>query len=1048
MSTSQNSSSALPTLSVIQNITYLVSIKLDRTNFLLWHSQLLPVLKSQDLLKYVDGSFPAPPVSIKDPADKDGSSTIANPQFVTWTRIDQMLLGWINATLSESILAQVVGLDTSHKVWSNLHSLFSMQSTARVMQLRSQLQNLQKGSSSISEYLQKVKSIADSLAAIFQPVSDTDLVLYTLSSLGPEYESFTTPISVCPDVPSFFELNSLMLHHESRLEQASQISLTNIQNTAFVAQNNHTTSFPQNNYYRGRRRGRRQFNSRSRGRNNGRSSFYPPSSTPGLLGAAPPSTNHQEWYSDTGATNHMAADPKGLTNSNNYGGVDKIIVGNGSQLSISHTGNTTLHTHHLSIPLHNVLCVPDIKKNLISVFQLTKDLNCVCSFYGDGFVIKDLETGRILYKGPCEGGLYHILTDMRRLISTAKYQSFFGNRTSSDVWHMRLGHPLHQILIKLASTNCLHVSGALSNKRICQHCLAGNMSHDFSRFGWLYPLHCKSDALSCFSHFKRMVENALSARIKILQSDGGGEYTGKLFSILLDSNGITHQLSCPHTPQQNGVAERKHRHVVEKGLYLLSQSSLPSKFWVEAFQTSLYLINRLPTPVLGGKRPYVVLFGKPPVYDHLRTFGCACYPHLVPYNKTKLEFKTRQCVFLGYGVQHKGYKCLDPQSRRIYISRNVAFDENLFPFAGQKKASVTTTHTPIILLWLFPSETSSSSIQALSTPTIDPSSDVLGSTTLKEPQHSDPTFAAELPSNEQVIEQETSMTSSSTPPDSDPPPSTSLHPMMTRLKVGIRKPKALCTTKHPLPACYSSTLEHSSSEPTCFSQASKDPRWRQAMQDEFNALLRNNTWVLVPPSTPQNIVGSKWVYRIKYKSDGSIERYKARLVAKGFHQQLGLDYDETFSPVVKAPTIRLVLSLACSYNLDLQQLDVKNAFLHGNLNEDVYMQQPQGFVDPTRPGHVCRLQKAIYGLKQAPRAWFKRFSSVLLEHGFRMSQADSSLFIQRTTRGCIYLLLYVDDTVITGSDKIGIQSLIRYLHAHFDMKDLGPLHYFLGMEVA
>lgn len=173
---------------------------------------------------------------------------------------------------------------------------------------------------------------------------------------------------------------------------------------------------------------------------------------------------------------------------------------------------------------------------------------------------------------------------------------------------------------------------------------------------------------------------------------------------------------------------------------------------------------------------------------------------------------------------------------------------------------------------------------------------------------------------------------------------------------------------------------------------------------------------------------------------------KLALLLKAFtNKQLGLDYDETFSPVVKAPTIRLVLSLACSYNWDLQQLDVKNAFFYGNLNEDVYMQQPTGFVDPTRPGHLCRLQKAIYGLKQAPRAWFKRFSSVLFEHGFQMSQADSSLFIQRTARGCIYLLLYVDDIVITGIEKIEIQSLIRYLHTHFDMKDLGPLHYFLGM---
>ncbi|OMO88026.1 hypothetical protein CCACVL1_08580 [Corchorus capsularis] len=333
--------------------------------------QLLYVLKSQDLLKYVDGSFPVPPVSIKNPTDKEGSSTISNPEFVTWTRIDQMLLGWINATLFEPILAQVVGLETSHEVWSNLHSLFSMKSTAHVMQLRSQLQNLQKKSYSISEYLKKIKSIAYTLVAIRQPVSDTDMVLYTLSSLSPKYESFTTTVSVGSDVPSFSELNSLMFHHESRLEQASQLSQTNIQNTAFVAQNNHTASFTQSNYYRGRGRGCHQFNY-----NNGRFSFHSPTSTPGLLGATPPFTTrssiicqicrkhghevvkcnecfnqnyqsfddiplafaaltinnaYQKGYSDIGATNHMVADPKELTNGNNYGGVDKIIVGSGNR---------------------------------------------------------------------------------------------------------------------------------------------------------------------------------------------------------------------------------------------------------------------------------------------------------------------------------------------------------------------------------------------------------------------------------------------------------------------------------------------------------------------------------------------------------------------------------------------------------------------------------------------------------------------------------------------------------------------------------------------
>ncbi|KAH9647735.1 retrovirus-related pol polyprotein from transposon RE1 [Citrus sinensis] len=228
-------------------------------------------------------------------------------------------------------------------------------------------------------------------------------------------------------------------------------------------------------------------------------------------------------------------------------------------------------------------------------------------------------------------------------------------------------------------------------------------------------------------------------------------------------------------------------------------------------------------------------------------------------------------------------------------------------------------------------------------------------------------------------------TSHSSPPHTLSQPALSGHPMLTRSKAGIFKPKV-----------YLSALLAQQSEPTSVSKALSDPMWYKAMQEEYLALKANHTWDLVLPATPVKIVGNKWVFRIKYNSDGSVSRYKARLVANGFHQTHGVDYTETFSPVVKSSTIRVILSLAILNHWVIRQVDVNNAFLNGILIEDVYMAQPQGFVDSTKPNHVCKLNKALYGLKQAPRAWFDRFKDAMLSQWHFQHSSNSSTRVSLT----------------------------------------------------
>jgi hypothetical protein len=554
----------------------------------------------------------------------------------------------------------------------------------------------------------------------------------------------------------------------------------------------------------------------------------------------------------------------------------------------------------------------------------------------------------------------------------------------------------------------------------------------------------KSDILSIFKSFKAAVENQFSTQIKFLRTDCGGEYTSNEFTAFCSSSGITHQLSCPHTLQQNGIVERKHRHIVECALTLLSHASLLITHWTYAVTTALHLINRLPTPRLSHKSPWEKLFHKPPDISHFRTFGCICFPHLRPYNTHKLQPRTTSCIFLGYPAHTKGYICLDPTTKRVYISRHVLFNES--EFLPDLTLSSTPQTEPVTstfdsLPWLLvmmhtcsPTlNSSSTAFETLPQSLIFPSSFV---------ESSSPILSTNAVSNSDPIESHSSAASSapesSLPSTSIPqPPVVNTHPMHTRSKHGIFKPKIFHTT----------TIDYTQTEPPTHQIASKYPHWCTAMDEEFTALQRQQTWSLVPHPPGKNIVGCKWVFKLKRNSDGSISRYKARLVAKGFHQQHGIDFQETFSPVVKPPTVRLILALAVTYHWPLRQLDVRNAFLHGVLKEEVYMTQPPGYVNPSLPQHVCQLHKSIYGLKQAPRAWFESFTTQFLNLGFISSSADSSLFIYRDGPTIAFLLLYVDDIVLTGNNSSFLTQLIHNLSKVFELKDMGTLSYFLGLQI-
>ncbi|GJR98627.1 retrovirus-related pol polyprotein from transposon TNT 1-94 [Tanacetum coccineum] len=573
---------------------------------------------------------------------------------------------------------------------------------------------------------------------------------------------------------------------------------------------------------------------------------------------------------DSGCTFHMIPHRSWFTTYESFNG-GNIYIGNHSICPVIGKGN-------IQVKMHNGV------------------VRTIAGYSGEGGVMKIFKGALVLMKAIQSGGLYVLQGTV--VYGTAGVATSKASLDDSKLWHYRLGHMGEKGMKYLAKKGLIKVS-----------CIERGML--LTTFILIYGGHLllrleehKDEVFPTFKEWKVLIENQTGKKIKKLRTDNGLEFCGESFNALCRKYGIARHHTLVRTPQQNGVAERMNRTIMEKVRCMLSHANLDKDFWVEAATTATYLINRSPHRSLDGNIPEILWSGNLVDYSNLRVFRCPVYVHV---NEGKLVPRVVKCIFLGYGSGVKGYRvwCPDPKYRKIIHSRDVTFNEDVIINSGKDFVpphNVDNNHTEGKVEFEF---------------------DVENST------HTQPPF------NDEHIE-----------------------------------------TQDDVAYAFAAAAHIEGCEPTNYFEAISSPecdKWVVAMKEEVESLHKNETWELVKLPKEKRVISCKWLFKVKDGIPGvESKRYKARYVVRGFDQREGIDFNEVFSPVVRHTSIRVLLSIVALQDLELEQLDVKTAFLHGHLEEEIYVEQPEGFKVPGKEDHVCRLKKSLYGLKQSPRQWYKR----------------------------------------------------------------------------
>lgn len=993
------------------------SIKLrGYENWAVWKFQTRVLLKSKNVFDVVSGDK-------KKPEIRDGRKDEDEKELRKWMLEDAKAQECIVSRMEEGPLSHLLMCQTAEEIWEKLLVVYEQKSNVSAHLLQQKFYNLKFGES-VADYFSKLSDISGQLRQMGQPINDKMIVTKIIMSLPEKYKHFVSAWdSVADGDQNLNYLMSRLLIEEERINGESE---ENKGEAAFHAKKrNFVKNITQVKCYQCGKSGhikkwcpenivchvckkRGHMKKDCRARNKERYS------KDAMFSTAACHVEVDHWYADSGASEHMCY-VKSLFNSLEKLEKPRYVkIGDGSMLEVLGTGTVDVSSYTgkfwKKISLKGVLYVPKLKMNLFSIGSaLDKGYTMSC------------DRARCWFKNKH----YSVTATAER--SDKLYIMNFRNKKDSRVnftmskdslkdWHEKLAHQNMQHVLKVLRQNNISVSD--KEKYFCDACHEGKehkqpfkpseslssstceiihadvcgpmeevsiggskyfllLKDDLSHYRNVYFLKEKSEVTRKMKEFIKEAENITGNTIKTVRTDNGSEFCNKELSSYFKEKGIRHERTVAYTPEQNGKIEREMRTITESARTMMLARKLSKRFWAEAVNTAVYVINRSGTSGVKDKNPYELWFNRKVDLNEFKVFGSEVYVHVPKQRRQKWDAKGRKGMFVGYQDNSKAYRIYYKNKDDVEIARDVTFIKE-------------------------------SNRQNLIIEDISEDNDI----------------GAEKSENEEdgeTVEEKTENKKRS-----------------KKTPVWMKDYEVYMALN---------VMNYLDEVPKCYKEIEgrEDAyQWKDAVKRELDSIKENNTWDVIKKPEGVEIIDSKWVFNYKENEKNEL-KYKARLVARGFAQNKCFDYSEIYAPVAKLETLRVLLNAGVQRGYTFQQLDVKTAFLNGTLKEDVYMYPPEG--DQQGNDCVYKLKKSLYGLKQSAKCWNEKFDIVMKTLKFKQSENDSCLYILKVDKEAIYLLLYVDDIIITGNSLDMIEKVKYELMKEFKMTVKGDLKHFLGFEI-